>query len=256
MSKNFKVDNLDINIFRDRKTMGKQAATDVANRIKILLNNQKQVRMIFAAAPSQNEMLESLALQEGIDWTKVTAFQMDEYLGLEENAHQLFGNYLKAKIFGKVDFENIFYLNSRPISPAEECIRYADLLKQAPIDIICMGIGENGHIAFNDPKVADFEDKELVKIVDLDNISRQQQVNDGCFSSIDMVPKQAITLTIPMLMSGRFLFVVVPGSTKSNAIQKLVNNKISTDCPASILRNHCNSKLYLDMDSASKIIGQ
>lgn len=250
----FKIDKLRVKIFPDRRMMGKQAAFDVGNKIKTLLNRQEYIRIIFAAAPSQNELLEFLSIEEGIDWARVTAFQMDDYLGLDKGAQQLFSNYLNEKIFSKVKFGKVHYIYSNSVNPGAECARYAYLLKQAPIDIVCMGIGENGHIAFNDPDVADFADSELVKIVKLDSVSRQQQVNDGCFSSIDLVPTRAITLTIPMLMSVRFLFVVVPGPTKSNAVFEVVKGEINEDCPASILRKHPHSTLYLDKESASKII--
>ena len=223
--KEFEIDELKVKVYSDRQSMGEQAAIEVGNKLKDLLDNQEYVRMIFAAAPSQNELLEFLSLQEGIDWTRVTAFHMDEYLGLKDESSQLFSTYLREKIYAKISLGKVYSIDSNSNNLMEECARYADLLKQAPIDIICMGIGENGHIAFNDPVAADFADPELVKIVNLDNISRQQQVNDGCFASLDLVPIKAITLTIPTLMSGRYLFVVVPGHTKSNAVFKVIREK-------------------------------
>lgn len=209
--------------------------------------------MVFAAAPSQNEFLKSLT-QEKIDWQRITAFHMDEYLGLESCAPQQFGNFLKARLFDVVQFGSVYYIDSGASDTRAECRRYAELLLKEPIDIVCMGIGENGHIAFNDPPVADFKDPEVVKVVELDEVCRQQQVNDGCFTSIDEVPAQAITLTIPVLMSAHFLSVVVPGKTKADAVEKTMRGPISEQCPASIIRTHADAVVFLDKDSAKKIV--
>ena len=249
----FNMDKLKVGIYPNRVSMGKQAAIAVTEKLKVLLSRQLNVRMIFAAAPSQNELLAGLATSNGIDWSRITAFHMDEYIGLEETAEQKFGNFLKEKIFGKVNFKQVNYINSTPGNLDEECQRYSALLNEAPIDIVCLGIGENGHIAFNDPPVADFNDPQLVKVVKLDDISRQQQVNDGCFPSIESVPTEAITLTIPALFSAKFMIAVVPGLTKKTAVYKTIRGEISTDCPATILRKHDNAVLYLDSQSASKI---
>ncbi|MEO0331852.1 MAG: glucosamine-6-phosphate deaminase, partial [Bacteroidota bacterium] len=210
---------------------------------------QDELRMIFAAAPSQNEMLEYLAQSDQINWSRITAFHMDEYIGLPVDAPQRFANFLKEKLFDRVTLRAVHLIEGND-NPTQECQRYADLLVEKPIDIVCLGIGENGHIAFNDPPVADFEDPQMVKVVDLDARCRQQQVNDGCFASLDTVPTQAITLTIPMLMSGKYLYCVVPGSTKREAVDNTLNGPISTDCPASILRTHQDCQLYLDTESA------
>lgn len=205
---------------------------------------------MFAAAPSQNEFLEEL-LKHEIEWSRITAFHMDEYIGLCKDSPQLFSFYLKTHLFEKVNLKNVFYLNSINEDNKEECRRYSKLLNEKPIDIVFMGIGENGHIAFNDPPVADFNDKETVKIVELDLPCRQQQVNDGCFSSIDDVPKYALTLTIPALLSADYLSVAVPGKRKAEAVYKTLFDEISTDCPATILRNHKNAVLYIDCESFS-----
>jgi len=249
--KKIKVENLYVEIFPDRKSMGQAAATAVAQKIRSLLKIQDDIRMIFAAAPSQNELLEYLIKSDGIDWCKITAFHMDEYIGLNAHARQRFGNFLKERIFERVPFKQVHYLNSSTLKPELECERYSSLLQEAPIDIICMGIGENGHIAFNDPPVADFHDPESVKVVALDPICRQQQVNDGCFASLTEVPTHAITLTVPMLFSGKRLFIVVPGPTKARAVSCTLNGDVTTECPASILRQHPDAVLYLDSDSAA-----
>ncbi len=252
--KKIQIKNLQVEIYPDRQAMGRAAASAVTERIRLLLKAQDEIRMIFAAAPSQNEVLYELSKMEDVDWTKVIAFQMDEYIGLSAHEPQRFGNYLKERIFEKVPFKTVHYLNPLPDKVEAECDRYAELLQKAPIDIICMGIGENGHIAFNDPPVTDFHDRKWVKVVVLDHISRQQQVNDGCFVSINDVPEQAITLTVPALFSGRYLFVVVPGIMKAKAVHCTLYGDISIDCPASILRKHKNAVYYLDSNSSSEII--
>jgi glucosamine-6-phosphate deaminase len=206
--------------------------------------------MIFAAAPSQNEMLSELINDKNIDWTRITAFHMDEYVGLSNTAPQAFGRFLRDRLFDKVPFGTVNYISSNEEKIEITCRDYEKLLREATIDIVCMGIGENGHIAFNDPPYANFKDSDWVKIVELDNVSRQQQVNDGCFKTIQDVPAKAITLTIPALLSAESLFVVVPGKTKAKAVKRTLHGPIVQDCPASILRNQKNAKLYLDNDSA------
>lgn len=246
-----KYDKLTVRIFPDRKLLGKSAAENISNLLMELLEIQGEARMIFAAAPSQNEFLAELIQVRGINWKKVTAFHMDEYLGLDTNSDQLFSKYLTDKIFSKVHFKTVHMINPQN-DTEKECKRYESLLKEKPIDIVCMGIGENGHIAFNDPP-ADFNDPHFVKIVELDQPCRQQQVNDGCFPSLDKVPEKAVTLTVPALMSGKHLSVVVPGKNKADAVKRSLLNEISTLCPGSIIREHNNVILYLDRDSASKI---
>ena len=247
------IDNLKIEIADSRISMGKAAARAVASHINDLLNNKNDIRMVFAAAPSQNEFLSEFVKMD-LDWNRIVAFHMDEYLGLNDNAEQLFSRYLTNNIFSKVNFRKVNLLKSNAKDPKEECKRYSSLLSEKPIDIICMGIGENGHIAFNDPPVADFNDREKVKIVELDYECRQQQVNDGCFSTFNEVPKTAITLTVPMLLSAAHLSIVVPGDRKANAVYKTLYSEISTSCPSTILRKHSNAILYLDTDSAKNII--
>lgn len=247
------IDNLKIEIADSRISMGKAAANEVALQIKKMLNEKEEVRMIFAAAPSQNEFLSEFVKMD-LEWNRIIAFHMDEYIGLNENADQLFSRYLTDHLFSKVNFKKVNLLQSNAINSAKECKRYTELLSEQPIDIVCMGIGENGHIAFNDPPVADFNDKEKVKIVELDIECRQQQVNDGCFHTFDNVPKTAITLTVPMLLSASHLSIVVPGERKANAVYKTLYSEISTSCPSTILRKHSSAILYLDVDSAQIII--
>jgi glucosamine-6-phosphate deaminase len=216
--------------------------------IRGLLSKQERVRIIFAAAPSQNEFLDELAQAEGIDWSRITAFHMDEYIGLPANAPQLFSQFLIRSIFSRV-YPGEVELIGDTTEIEEECRRYSELLKKAPIDLVFLGIGENGHLAFNDPPVANFTDPKWVKLVELDELCRIQQVNDGCFPDFKTVPKYALTLTIPALTSAKHLFCMVPGPTKRAAVKETLQGEISTRCPATILRKHVDCKLYVDMDS-------
>ncbi|MBO5370934.1 MAG: glucosamine-6-phosphate deaminase [Clostridia bacterium] len=247
----FKKDKLDVKIYKTRDEMGKAASEDIAVAIKALLSQKEEINMIFAAAPSQNDMLLHLCERDDIEWERINAFHMDEYIGLRPDAPQCFSNFLKKYIFDLKPFKSVNCINAAASSPEEECKRYSGLLKEYPVDIVCMGIGENGHIAFNDPHVADFNDKALVKPVSLDEICRMQQVNDGCFASIDEVPKWALTLTVPALMNATYNFCVVPASTKANAVKRTVEGEINEECPATILRQKDNAILYCDADSSA-----
>ncbi|WDR07248.1 6-phosphogluconolactonase [Devosia rhodophyticola] len=243
-----RVDSLLIKSFVTRREMGAIAAAEIAADLRTRLDQQDLVRMVFAAAPSQSDVLDALVRCEGVDWTRVEAFHMDEYVGLAENAPQRFGNWLGRHVFDLVPFAKVHRI--LPVNdPAATAREYADLLGAAPIDVIQLGIGVNGHIAFNDPPVARFDDPEMVKVVDLDNVCRQQQVDDDCFDRFQDVPARAITLTVPCLMSAARLFCMVPGQTKRAAVKAALDGPISTQCPASILRQHAACTLYLDKDS-------
>jgi len=254
--KKLQKDALQVQIYENRTEMGKAAAEELASKLKELLATRKNIRMIFASAPSQNEFfahLAKIASSGKIDFSRITAFHLDEYIGLSADAPQGFGNFLQDKLFSKIQLGEVHFINSQAADAEAECQRYAALINAAPIDIVCMGIGENAHIAFNDPPVADFNDPKLVKIVELDEMCRQQQVNDGCFATITDVPTHAITLTIPAIMRGEAIFCMVPGSTKANAVYNSLEKEVSTAYPASILRKKQGAVLYLDKDSSSKI---
>lgn len=175
---------------------------------------------------------------------------MDEYIGLDLSAPQRFSNFLDEKIFSKKNFKSINILNMSNDDLDKECEKYSNLLLKYSPDIVCMGIGENGHIAFNDPHVAKFDDKKLVKIVQLDYKCREQQVNDGCFCSINNVATHALTLTIPALMNANNIFCIVPAKSKAAAVKDTVTAEVCEDCPATILRTHNSVILYLDNDSS------
>lgn len=235
---------LEVRIYENRRQMGDAAAEAAANTIRILLDKQKQVNIIFAAAPSQNEFLEALQQQANVDWSRTNAFHMDEYIGLSSEAPQAFGNFLKARLFDALPFRSVHYINDSSNQA------YTNLLLQYPTDIVCMGIGENGHIAFNDPPVADFADPQVIKVVELDEVCRQQQVNDGCFTQLSDVPTHALTLTIPTLMKARYVFCMVPGPAKAKAVYDTVHAGMKTLYPSTILRTHPAAILFLDEQSA------
>ena len=245
-----KVGKLQAKVYVDRAALGRAAGEAAADKIREL-TARKPISIIFAAAPSQNEFLETLVAAKGIDWSRVTAFHMDEYVGLSHAAPQSFGRWLKDRIFAKVKPATVHYLDGVARDSEKECARYTELLKKSPPDITCMGIGENGHLAFNDPPVADFKDPKAVKVIELDLASRQQQVNDGCFDKLDAVPKTAMTLTIPTLLSAPSIFCMVPGPRKAPAVKRTLEGSIATECPATILREHEKAVLFLDKDSAS-----
>jgi glucosamine-6-phosphate deaminase len=240
-----------VEVFADRNQLGCASGLDAAALMRQIIASKGRVVAVFAAAPSQNEFLETLRQQPGIDWSKVVAFHLDEYVGLPETSPASFRYYLKSHIFDYVHPGVMNLIGGDAPDPAAEAERYSALLRENKIDMSFIGIGENGHLAFNDPPVADFNDPKLIKIVELEERCRVQQVHDGCFPALNDVPKTAFSMTIPELMSADALFTMVPTKLKAEAVKATINGPISTDCPASILRTHPNCKLYLDKDSAS-----
>lgn len=242
---------LDAEVYETREEMGRAAAEAVARTIVQILEKKERIRMIFAAAPSQNEFLAQLLTHPEIDFRRINAFHMDEYVGLDKAAPQGFGNFLKAHIFGLADFGSVHYLDGNAPDIEAECARYAALLAEDEIDIVCLGIGENGHIAFNDPHVAQLDDPQNVKPVQLDEVCRMQQVHDGCFERLDQVPRSALTLTVPRLCRAAHHFCVVPASAKAEAVRRTVCGPVSAQCPASALRLCPDAHLFLERDSAA-----
>lgn len=237
--RSFRVDRLEVAVAADREALGKAAAEAVSvaiGKVKGVVN------VLFAAAPSQQEFLEALVGMP-VDWSRVIAWHMDEYIGLSDDAPQGFGNFLRERLFGRVGFRQVNYMR--------DCSAYAALLAVQAIDIVVLGIGENTHLAFNDPHVAHFDDKELVKVVELDEDCRAQQVHDGCFGALEEVPKQAMTVTIPVLMSAAYVFGIVPGKSKALAVRQTLREEISERYPSTVLRRHPKAVLFLDEESAS-----
>jgi glucosamine-6-phosphate deaminase len=243
-------DRLRVRVHADRTTAGAEAAREAAETINGAIARQGAARIVLACAPSQDEMLAAL-VAASVDWSRVTVFHMDEYAGLAAGHPASFRRYLHTHFLSQIRVACFHGIAGEAADVAAECRRYAALLNEAPRDLVCLGIGENGHLAFNDPPVADFADPERVKVVELDEACRRQQVNDGCFGSFDEVPRRALTLTIPTLLGARRLVATVPGVRKAAAVRAALRGPVSTGCPASALRTHAAATLHLDPPAAS-----
>lgn len=247
----FRVGNLNVYVYESRPALGAAAATAVASEIQSQIGRQGYAVGIFASAPSQNEFLSELIKTSNIDWSRLSAFHLDEYLGMDDRASQSFRRFLIDRLVDKVPIRQFNGLRGEAEDASAECIRYAKLLAENPPGLAILGIGENGHLAFIDPPFCNFNDPEAVKIVELDEVCREQQVHDGAFGKIDDVPRQALSLTIPTIMARPKLFAIVPGAAKRQAIKDTLEGPIATSCPASILRTHNDAHLFIDRDSAS-----
>ncbi len=250
-------DRLVVEVHPSRQSLGLAAARAAAAFLRDTISLRGEARVIFACAPSQNEFLSCLVdparTKVNVDWKAVTAFHMDDYVGLPGTHPQSFRHYLTAHLLNHIPLGRFHPIEAEHPDPQAVCVRYDALLSERPIDLICLGIGENGHIAFNDPGVADFEDDRLVKPVQLDHACRQQQVNDGCFPDLETVPRTAITLTIPVFRRARRLSIHVPGPRKAKAVAATLTGGIRPECPASILRLHPDATLYVDRDAAGTL---
>ena len=250
--KAIRTEQLQTYVYENRIEMGAAAGRAAAEAIRQAIVEKGYANVIFAAAPSQNETLSAL-LSEGLDFTRVNAFHMDEYVGLGLQDPQSFARYLQDHIFSHAPFAAVNFIPAK-LDAEEACAAYARLLEEFPPDVVCMGIGENGHIAFNDPPVADFQDPKLIKRVELDDVCRMQQVHDGCFPTFDSVPKYALTLTVPALLSAKTLICTVPAATKANAVKAMLQGPYGEVCPATALRKHPHARMYLDRESAQKVM--
>lgn len=247
----FQVDQLSVNIYPTRAEMGRAAASAVAAHLRGMLESEAEAAVIFASAPSQIECLTALRTEPGIDWARVTAFHMDEYVGMAESHPASFRRFIREHLLDLVPVKGFHGLRGEASDALAECRRYAALLAERKPGLVILGIGENGHLAFNDPPVADFHDPLIVKEVELDEVCRNQQVHDGAFQSLDDVPRTALTLTMSALMGVPRAVVVVPGPTKRQAVRATLEGPIATACPASVLRQHPNAALFLDADSSA-----
>jgi glucosamine-6-phosphate deaminase len=249
----FSVDRLRVRVFADREAAGEAAAAFVAAAVAERLRHAERANVVFAAAPSQDAFLDAL-LQERVDWPRLVGFHMDEYLGLPAEHPSSFRHYLNHRIFRPAgvhhDQLRLIPGESRDLASAV-CLAYEQRLRAEPPDVVCAGIGENGHLAFNDPPVADFADPVWVKTVRLDAACRAQQVNDGCFARLEDVPTHAYTLTVPALLAAQVVSVVVPGPRKAEAVRATLRGRIDEACPATALRRHAGAVLFLDRESAS-----
>lgn len=248
--KTFITDSLTVHIYETEAQMGAAAAADAAAEILRLQKTGDEINIIFAAAVSQDEFLNALGGFENIDWGRINAFHMDEYHGIPAAGTENLSHFLCERFLDKVCVGNRFFLNSETPDLKGECARYSALLQKHPADIIFLGIGDNGHLAFNEPHVADFNDPYDVKTVEIDEISKRQQVNAGNFSSMEKVLSLAYTLTIPALLRSKKIICCAPTAYKAEAVRRSLYGPMEEACPASSLRTHANAALYLDTDSA------
>jgi glucosamine-6-phosphate deaminase len=250
--KSFYKGNLRVEIFDKKEDMGQASAIFVAHKLNEAIGKKGFGNLILGTGASQFPFLE-VFLKQKIDWGKINLFHLDEYIGLSDQHPASFRRFLKERIADKVNPQNVYYLNGDAKEINTEIKRYEILLKSHPVDVACIGIGENGHIAFNDPGFADFNDVEYLKVVELDEACRRQQVGEGWFSTLSQVPKEAITLTITAIMDCKVLSCTVPDERKAVAVYNTLTGEINTSCPASILRNHQSAFLFLDQFAAKKI---
>jgi glucosamine-6-phosphate deaminase len=246
---------LAVEIHPDRPAVGKAAAQLVSAHIRRLIARDERAAVVFASAPSQNEFLAALSEDSSIDWKRVTAFHLDEYVGLPAAHPASFRRFLKDRLFDRLSVGAFHGLDGEAVDLAAECVRYTALLREQPPGLAILGIGENGHLAFIDPPFCDFGDPATVRLVELDEPCRAQQVNDGGFPRIEEVPRVALSLTIPYLLSVPCAVAIVPGPAKRGAIAAALDGPVTRKCPASILRRHPEATLFLDEASAGGLLG-
>jgi glucosamine-6-phosphate deaminase len=251
--KTFTVDALDVRVFDDDAAMARTAAADAVRAIDDALAARGAANIMLATGNSQLAFISELVQRREVPWDRVTAFHMDEYVGLAPTHPASFQKYMRERVAAVLPVRAFHYLQGDAADPAAEAERYAALLHDHPLDLCCLGIGENGHLAFNDPGVADFDDPVAVKIVELDDACRRQQVGEGHFASVAAVPARAITVTIPALLRARRVLAIVPERRKAAPVQACLEGPIGTACPASILRTQRQATLLLDRDSASNL---
>jgi glucosamine-6-phosphate deaminase len=248
----FRLGSAGVEVHASREAMGSAAAQAVAAYLRELSRDREQIGVIFATGASQIETLEALTSISDLPWTKIVGFHMDEYVGLPVEHPASFRKYMRERLVQKAPLKKFYEVDGNAPDLDRFCQFYGNALREADPQLCVLGIGENGHLAFNDPPVADFDDPLDVKVVDLDRMCQAQQVAEGWFGGLEDVPKQAVTLTIPALFRVPHLVLSVPGKRKAEIMQGLVQDEeISTRRPASILRNHPDATIYLDRDSAA-----
>jgi glucosamine-6-phosphate deaminase len=248
----FSTDRLEVRVFTDKAAAGAAGAEIAAGIIRNEMERAGRAAVVFASAVSQDPFLAALRAQE-IDWTRLTAFHMDEYAGMSAGHPASFRRFLRDRLFDHVPVAAFHQLDGEAADAAAECERYAGLLRQAGPCLVIMGIGENGHLAFIDPPVCDFADPRDVRPVDLDEVCRMQQVHDGAFSRLDEVPPRALSLTVPFFLRVPRALVFVNGEHKSAAVRAALEGPVEEACPASALRRHPSAILFLDPAAASKL---
>jgi glucosamine-6-phosphate deaminase len=250
-ARQFRADELDVRVYNTLDDLAADAALEVNGLLRKAIKERGAAAVILATGNSQIQFLKKLVALEGVDWTKVTLFHMDEYLGIDAGHKASFRKYLRDRVETLVCPKVFHYIDGEADLPLDECERYSNLLRAQTIDLCCLGIGENGHLAFNDPPVARFDEKHLIKLVKLDDACKQQQVREGHFPSLEAVPPFAYTMTIPALCSAARMICISPEKRKAGAVKNALHGPISTACPASVLRKQKHCTLLLDTDSAA-----
>ncbi|HID61428.1 MAG TPA: glucosamine-6-phosphate deaminase [Anaerolineae bacterium] len=251
--KTAKYDQLPVAIYKSNEELGQAAALDAREIINKAITEKGEANIILATGNSQLTFLHALRDLEGIEWSKVNVFHMDEYLGIDPNHRASFPRFLRQHFINAVNPRSFHPIPSQPEDVEKVCREYEALLREYPADMVALGWGENGHLAFNDPPYALFDDPVWVKVVKLAEASRRQQVGEGHFDSLEEVPTQAITLTIPALLAAKAMLCIVPEARKAEAVRACLKEPISEERPGSILRRVDHARLYLDQDSASKL---
>lgn len=246
----FRIDQLDVVVHADQASLASAAAYQAAGALRQAVATSGVANAMFATGNSQLEFVEALTRAPEVPWADVVVFHMDEYVGVDAAHPAGFRRWIRERITERLHPRAAHYLDGTAPDPRAECDRYAALLSAHPLDLCCLGIGENGHLAFNDPPVADFADPDDVKIVELDRACREQQVGEGHFPTIDAVPATAMTVTVPALLRAGAVIAVVPEERKATAVRDALTGPVATSCPASALRRTAAATLHLDQGSA------
>lgn len=247
-------DQLLVTVYESNADVGRAAALEACERIDEAIAEKGEANIIIATGNSQLTFLAALRDLERIDWSKVNVFHMDEYVGIDPDHPASFPGFLRRHIIDHVEPKAFYPIPGQARDLDKACREYEKLLRAYPADLCALGIGENGHLAFNDPPFADFDDPVWVKVVQLDETCKQQQVGEGHFGSIEEVPERAVTLTIPALLAAKKVLAIVPEARKAEIVLRALNDPIGSACPATILRKTSHAHLFLDADSAAKVL--
>ncbi|PSF34537.1 glucosamine-6-phosphate deaminase [Aphanothece hegewaldii CCALA 016] len=245
------VDHLSVNVYSSEFELALGAAQIVREYLMNILDQQTEARILLATGNTQIQFLDALIALGGVDWSRLVLFHLDEYLGIKAENTASFCYYLRERVEKKVKPKQFHYIKGDATEPLTECDRYANLLKTQPIDLCFLGIGQNGHIAFNEPSVANFNDPHWVKLVKLEESTQQIQVKQGYFPNLDAVPQYAYTVTIPTILSSKKIICLASGINKAGIVKTALEEEITVSYPVSILRRHQNAHLFLDAHSAS-----
>ncbi|GAB1544709.1 glucosamine-6-phosphate deaminase [Scytonema sp. NUACC21] len=250
-NKSFRVDALQVHVYRSEVELAQDVAKITQVDLQNILLKKETAALLMATGNSQIKFLDALIEIGDVDWSRIIFFHLDEYLGISADHPASFRRYLRERLENRVQPKQFHYIEGDAMQPLIECDRYTNLLQAQPIDLCCLGVGENGHLAFNDPAVADFHDSHTVKLVKLDEVNRQQQVNTGYFPKLEAVPQYAFTVTIPLICSAQKIICLAQGKRKAKIVQQMLYEDVTTNCPASILRTQQQATLFLDVDSAA-----